>query len=110
MTLASPAGRLDARGRHVAMVAARFNAPIVDAGRRCDRGVDEHGGDPARCCWCARRAPSNCRWPRKLAASGRYDAVVALGCVIRGDTAHFDFVAGEGARGLIDEARAPACP
>ena len=35
-----------------------------------------------------------------LARTGSYDAVVALGCVIRGDTAHFDFVAGECARGL----------
>jgi 6,7-dimethyl-8-ribityllumazine synthase len=34
------------------------------------------------------------------AATGRYAAVVALGCVIRGETAHFDFIAGEAARGL----------
>ena len=37
---------------------------------------------------------------RTLAGSGRFDAVVALGCVIRGDTPHFDYVAGECARGL----------
>src|SRR5207248_11452510 len=37
---------------------------------------------------------------RKLAGSGRYDALVALGYVIRGDTPHFDYVAGECARGL----------
>jgi len=37
---------------------------------------------------------------QRLAGSGRYDAVVALGCVIRGDTPHFDYVAGECARGL----------
>jgi 6,7-dimethyl-8-ribityllumazine synthase len=37
---------------------------------------------------------------RKLAGSGRWDAVIALGCVIRGDTPHFDYVAGECARGL----------
>ena len=37
---------------------------------------------------------------RQLAKSGRFDAVVALGCVIRGDTAHFEYVAGECARGL----------
>lgn len=36
----------------------------------------------------------------RLVATGRYDAIVALGCVIRGATAHFDFVAGEAARGL----------
>ncbi|MBV9620692.1 MAG: 6,7-dimethyl-8-ribityllumazine synthase, partial [Gammaproteobacteria bacterium] len=37
---------------------------------------------------------------KRLAGSGRYDAVVALGCVIRGDTPHFEYVAGECARGL----------
>ena len=42
------------------------------------------------------------------AASGRYRAIVALGCVIRGETAHFDFVAGEAARGLGHVARAHA--
>ena len=35
-----------------------------------------------------------------VAASKRYDVIVALGCVIRGETAHFDYVAGEAARGL----------
>jgi 6,7-dimethyl-8-ribityllumazine synthase len=34
------------------------------------------------------------------AASGRFDAIVALGCVIRGETAHFEYVAGEASRGL----------
>ena len=40
------------------------------------------------------------------ATSGRYRAIVALGCVIRGETAHFDYVAGEAARGLGHVARA----
>jgi 6,7-dimethyl-8-ribityllumazine synthase len=39
---------------------------------------------------------------RTLLASERYDALVALGAVIRGETPHFDFVAGESARGLAD--------
>lgn len=38
---------------------------------------------------------------RGLAETGRFDAVVALGCVIRGETPHFDFVAGEAARGIM---------
>jgi 6,7-dimethyl-8-ribityllumazine synthase len=38
------------------------------------------------------------------AASARYAAIVALGCVVRGETAHFEFVAGEAARGLADVA------
>jgi 6,7-dimethyl-8-ribityllumazine synthase len=37
---------------------------------------------------------------KRLAATGRYSAVIALGCVIRGDTPHFDYVAGECASGL----------
>jgi 6,7-dimethyl-8-ribityllumazine synthase len=37
---------------------------------------------------------------KTAAASGRYDAVVALGCVIRGATSHYDFVAGEAAKGI----------
>ena len=37
---------------------------------------------------------------RRLAVSGSYEAIVALGCVIRGDTPHFEYVAGECARGL----------
>ena len=47
---------------------------------------------------------------RELAATGRFDAIVALGCVIRGDTAHFDFVAGEAARGIADAARDTRVP
>ncbi len=39
-----------------------------------------------------------------VAQTGRYSAIVALGCVVRGETAHFDFVAGEAARGLSDVA------
>ncbi|MGH7676703.1 MAG: 6,7-dimethyl-8-ribityllumazine synthase [Gemmatimonadales bacterium] len=44
------------------------------------------------------------------ATSGRYTAIVALGCVIRGETAHFDIVAGESARGLGNVALAHRAP
>ena len=40
--------------------------------------------------------------PRKLAETGSYDAIICLGAVIRGDTPHFDYVAGEAARGIAD--------
>jgi len=42
---------------------------------------------------------------QRLAATGRYDALVCLGAVVRGETPHFDFVAGEAARGIADVAR-----
>ena len=41
----------------------------------------------------------------RVAATKRHDAIIALGCVIRGETAHFDYVAGEAARGLGEVAR-----
>jgi 6,7-dimethyl-8-ribityllumazine synthase len=46
----------------------------------------------------------------ELAASGAYDAIVCVGCVIRGETAHFDYVAGESARGIAEVARNNAVP
>jgi len=45
-----------------------------------------------------------------LCESGRYDAVVALGCVIRGATPHFDYVAGEAAKGVAAAASASGVP
>jgi 6,7-dimethyl-8-ribityllumazine synthase len=92
----------DARGRRVAIVAARFNDLIVAS---LLKGAQEswqaHGGAPEELL--VVRVPGAFELPvvaRKLAASGRYEAIVALGCVIRGDTPHFEYVAGECARGL----------
>jgi 6,7-dimethyl-8-ribityllumazine synthase len=96
----------------IAIVAARFNADIVD--RMVDGATaafGRYGGDPARLLLV--KAPGAFELPllaRKLAATGRYDAVIALGCVIRGDTAHFDFVAGEAARGIANAARDTGVP
>jgi 6,7-dimethyl-8-ribityllumazine synthase len=86
----------------VAIVAARFNDVIVTALLRgavaawCKRGGEERDLFIAR-------VPGAFELPlvaRRLAASARYEAIVALGCVIRGDTPHFEYVAGECARGL----------
>ncbi len=85
----------------VAVVAARFNAHIVDrllAGcetRLRELGVTDDQLSVHRVPG-AFELPVACRW---LAEAG-FDAVIALGCVIRGDTAHFDYVAGEAARGI----------
>jgi 6,7-dimethyl-8-ribityllumazine synthase len=95
-------GALSARGRKVAIVAARFNDLVVGSLLKGARAAWlEHEGEAAALK--VVRVPGAFELPvvaRKLAASGQYDAVVALGCVIRGDTPHFDYVAGECARGL----------
>ena len=86
----------------IAVVAGRFNRFIVDqllAG--VEDALGRHGIEPDRqeLVW----VPGAFELPLlagQLAASGRYDAVIALGAVIRGGTPHFDYVAGECAGGL----------
>ena len=95
-------GGTDAAGRRVAIVAARFNEFIVASLLKGALAAwREHGGSDADLL--IARVPGAFELPvaaRRLAGSGRYDAVIAFGCVIRGDTPHFDYVAGECARGL----------
>jgi 6,7-dimethyl-8-ribityllumazine synthase len=95
-------GELSARGRRIAIAAARFNDFVVASLLKGAQAAWlEHGGEASDLT--VVRVPGAFELPvivRRLAASGRYDAVVALGCVIRGDTPHFDYVAGECARGL----------
>jgi 6,7-dimethyl-8-ribityllumazine synthase len=101
-----------AQGRRVAIVAARFNADIVDTMVvGAQSAWLRQGGDAGSLLLV--RVPGAFELPlaaRRLAASGRFDAVIALGCVIRGDTAHFDFVAGEAARGIAEAARDTGVP
>ena len=95
-------GELSARGLRVGIAAARFNDFIVD--RLVDGAVatlTEHGAEPADLV--VVRVPGAFELPvtvQKMAAGKRFDAIIALGCVIRGATAHFDYVAGEASRGL----------
>jgi 6,7-dimethyl-8-ribityllumazine synthase len=105
---ASPEARRSdaARELSVAVIAARFNAAIVQG---LLDGAQEawlrHGGAPGRLT--VLRVPGAFELPlaaRAFAASGRFDAIVTLGCVIRGDTPHFGFVAGESARGIAQAA------
>jgi 6,7-dimethyl-8-ribityllumazine synthase len=104
--------RLDARGRRVVIIAARFNAALVDQLIAGASGAwREHGGEPARLL--LERVPGAFELPlaaKMFAASGGVDAVVALGCVIRGDTPHFDFVAGECAHGLMEAGLSTGVP
>jgi len=95
-------GEVAVRGRRVAVVAARFNDFIVASLLKGAVAAWVERGGHAEDLLVA-RVPGAFELPvvaRKLALDSRYAAVVALGCVIRGDTPHFDYVAGECARGL----------
>jgi 6,7-dimethyl-8-ribityllumazine synthase len=101
-----------AKGRSIAVAAARFNSDVVEALiRGAVSAWQRQGGDPASLTLV--RVPGAFELPlaaRQLASTGRFCAVVALGCVIRGDTAHFDFVAGEAARGIAQAAADTGVP
>jgi len=95
-------GRLDATGMRFGIVVARFNDFVAQ--RLLEGAVDalvRHGaeeGDLA-VAW----VPGAFEVPlaaQELAGGGRVDAVVCLGVVVRGDTPHFDYVAGEAAKGV----------
>jgi 6,7-dimethyl-8-ribityllumazine synthase len=98
---AAPPG-LDGTGLRVGVVRARWNAHIVD--RLVDgvrRGLRDLGVATADVVEVA--VPGSFELPmgaRVLATSGQVDAVVCLGCVIRGETSHYDLVAGEAAGGI----------
>jgi 6,7-dimethyl-8-ribityllumazine synthase len=95
-------GELAARDLRFAFVAARFNEFVVDPlVRGAVDALKRHGASEKQIEIV--RVPGAFDIPvavRKLALSRRYDAVVALGAVIRGQTPHFDYVAGECASGL----------
>lgn len=105
-------GRLDASGLRVCIVAARFNQPLVE--RLVDGAVDtlvRHGALAAdvQVVW----VPGSFELPLvagRLAASGQFDALVAVGAVIRGETPHFGYVAGEAAAGCAAVARESGVP
>lgn len=95
-------GRLDASGRRFGLVASRFNQRIVDlltAGALdC---LERHGA--SRPDTRLIRVPGAWEIPQaleELAASQRFDALIALGVVIRGETSHFEYICGECSRGV----------
>ncbi len=95
-------GSLEAKGLKVAIVASRFNETIT---KRLVEGAEDcfvrHGVAPedVELFWVpgAFELPLLCR---RLAESRDFDALVAAGVVIRGDTAHFDYVAGNACNGV----------
>jgi 6,7-dimethyl-8-ribityllumazine synthase len=105
-------GQLDTpRGRY-AVVAARFNGVITQKlvqgalATLTYHGIPEHDIDVV---W----VPGSFEIPalaQRLALSGRYAAVICIGCVVRGDTDHYQFVAGETARGIAEAGRQSGRP
>ena len=100
-----PAGRF-------AIVASRFNAMVTEALLSgCRDAMVRHGvaDDRLDVAW----VPGSFEIPlvaRKLAETGRYAAVICLGCVIRGETSHYDHVAGQAAAGVMQAGLATGVP
>ena len=95
-------GQLIAKGQRFCLVVGRFNSFITS--RLLDGATDaivRHGGEAENITvvW----TPGSFEIPvvaKRAAASGKYDAVIALGAVIRGGTPHFDYVAAEVSKGI----------
>ena len=102
--MAEFSGTPSGRGRRFAVLASRFNEVITQ--RLIDGALDalvKHGVlfEDVDLVW----VPGAWELPaaaRRVLVTERYDALVAVGAVIRGETPHFEYVAGEAARGLAD--------
>ena len=105
-------GSFEGAHLRVAVIASRFNEAIVE--RLMEGAVAcliEHGVPDGyiSTIW----VPGAFELPvtaKRVAASGEFDAVVCVGAVVRGDTPHFDFVAGEAARGITEAALETGIP
>ncbi len=104
-------GSLHGGGLGVAVVVGRFNQFITESLLSgCLDGLKRHGVDgPVDVAW----VPGTFEMPlvaKRLATSGKYQAVICLGAVIRGATAHFDYVAGQAASGIAQAALETGVP
>ncbi len=105
-------GELDATGRRFAIVVARFNAFITERLllSACD-GLLRSGA--RREDIAVVRVPGAFEIPsaaRALAETKKYDAIICLGCLLRGDTAHYDVIVNEVARGIGQSAQETGVP
>jgi 6,7-dimethyl-8-ribityllumazine synthase len=109
---APAAGELNAEGLRLAVVVSRFNSFVTDRLREgALEAIAQAGGSISD--EDVLDIPGAWEFPvtvRALADRARYDAIVCLGAVIRGDTPHFDYVAGEAARGIADASAATGVP
>lgn len=105
-------GQLTVDGQRFAIVVSRFNEFITSKllGGAID-ALKRHGGDEDNIT-CV-HVPGALELPfiaKRLAESGSYDAVICLGCVIRGQTPHFEYVAGQAAKGVAQVALTTGVP
>jgi len=105
-------GRLDAAGIRFAIVVARFNdlvcARLLDG---CRDALARHGASESDLT--VVRVPGSWELPQaasRLAGAGRFDAVIALGALVRGETPHFDHIAAAAAKGLAEAASSTGVP
>jgi 6,7-dimethyl-8-ribityllumazine synthase len=105
-------GRLDAKGLKIALLVSRWNEVVTSrllAGAQdC---LERHGASMAD--GVVVRVPGSWELPmaaQRIAAGKKYDAIVALGTLIRGETPHFDVLAAEVAKGLAQVAMASGIP
>jgi len=105
-------GKLDASGKRFALVVSRFNAFITERllQSACD-GLLRSGA--AKKDIQTVRVPGSFEIPsaaRTLALTGKYDAIICLGCLLRGDTAHYDVIVNEVTRGIGQSAQETGVP
>ncbi len=105
-------GHLDAKGLRIGIVISRFNEFISTKllGGAMDALI-RHGAEDERIevAW----VPGAFEIPliaKRMANSGKYDCVICLGCIIRGATPHFDYVAAESSKGIAQVAMRSDCP
>jgi 6,7-dimethyl-8-ribityllumazine synthase len=96
------AGNLSADGLRFAIVVSRFNGFITERLLQGALEALERGGATSKAVEVA-HVPGSFELPliaKSLAQTGKFDAIIAIGCVLRGETAHYDYVCSETSRGL----------
>ena len=96
-------GNMRATGKKFAIVVSRFNSFVVESLLKGALDALKRHGEVSNSDVTVVRVPGAYELPlaaKKIAKQGQYDAIIALGAVIRGGTPHFDFVAGECNKGL----------
>ena len=106
-------GSLSARGKRFAIVVSRFNSFITERLLRCTIDGLVRCGVAGRKDYEIVRVPGAFEIPsaaRTLAETKKYDAIICLGCLLRGDTAHYDVIVNEVTRGIGQSAQETGVP